>query len=114
MYDLKVTRFANAPVISAGVMIANIIWYAQKTIIGIEGLISDGVSKVMPRRNAQWKLPRMPKKSVPLFMSPLKQSNMKAVFPVSMVRGGIEVSPWGWRSENCLRNASASYAFRVC
>src|SRR5712692_1412161 len=74
MYALKVTRFANAPVISAGVMIANIIWYAQKTIIGIDGLIKDGVSRVIPRRKAQWKFPRMPKVSVPLFRSPLKQS----------------------------------------
>jgi hypothetical protein len=56
---LNVTRFANAPVIRAGVMIANIIWYAQKTIIGI---VSFGLarSSVMFRRNAQSKFPTIP------------------------------------------------------
>ena len=38
MYALNVTRFVNAPVISAGVMIANIIWYAQNTISGMVSL----------------------------------------------------------------------------
>ena len=59
MYALKVIRFVNAPVISAGVMIANIIWYAQNTSIGIVSL-GDGVASVMPRRPAQCRLPTMP------------------------------------------------------
>src|ERR1035438_6929920 len=51
-YALNVTRFVNAPVISAGVMIANIIWYAQNTIMGIVSF-GEGVDRVIPLRNAQ-------------------------------------------------------------
>ncbi len=37
-------------------------------------MVGDGVASVIPRRNAQSKLPMMPAKSVPLLRSPLKQS----------------------------------------
>jgi hypothetical protein len=51
-----VTRLVNAPVISAGVMIANVIWYAISTTSGIPdgAYIDDGVT---PRRNARSKFP---------------------------------------------------------
>ncbi len=52
-------------------MMANIIWYAQKTIIGMVSL-GEGVESVMPLSNAQSKLPMIPPKSVPLLRSPLK------------------------------------------
>jgi hypothetical protein len=53
---LNVTRFVNAPVIRAGVMIANIIWYAIRTVVGMaEGAYTE--VGVTPRRNACSKLP---------------------------------------------------------
>ena len=43
------TRLVNAPVIKAGVMMANIIWYAMKTMIGIVLLPKGaGISSVTP------------------------------------------------------------------
>jgi hypothetical protein len=50
-------------------MMANIIWYAQKTIIGIEALIGEGTSSVIVR-NAQWNCEDAGK---PVFWSPEKQ-----------------------------------------
>src|SRR5450759_5740234 len=60
MYALKVTRLAKAPVIRAGVMIANIIWYATNTISGIDGLSADGLERDTPLRNALSRFPMIP------------------------------------------------------
>ena len=79
MYAGNRTRFANAPVMSAGVMMANIIWYAKNTNSGIVSLAGAGVLSDTPRRNARSKLPTIPAKSVPLLRSPLKHiENPKA------------------------------------
>lgn len=43
-------RLANAPVINADVMIANIIWYAMNTNIGIFALPGYAVFGSTPRR----------------------------------------------------------------
>ena len=47
-------RSANAPVISAGVMIAKVIWNVMKTLSGIVPL---SASTVMPSRNSREKPP---------------------------------------------------------
>ena len=59
-YALKVTRLAKAPVMSAGVIWANIIWYATNTTSGIVGEPGNGVVGSIFRKNARLKLPTIP------------------------------------------------------
>ena len=47
---MNVTRFVNAPVISAGVMIANIIWYAIRTVSGIPTARTASIDTDVPQQ----------------------------------------------------------------
>ena len=79
-YALKVTRLVNAPEMSAGVMMANIIWYAMNTIAGIVSVGADGVERLMPRRQTLLRLPMIP------CQSPLKHSEYPYRYQMTVVQ----------------------------
>ena len=72
-------RLTKAPVIRAGVMIANIIWKAINTNSGIFPLPTNAVSGVIPFKKLFSKFPIIPAKSVPSAKEPLKQNEYPTI-----------------------------------
>ena len=77
-------RSANAPVINAGVMMANINWKRKNTANGMVGAYVALGSMPTPLRNAYWKLPITPFTSVPNARLNPQTNQISATTPMAM------------------------------
>src|SRR5579863_1287115 len=98
IYALNDTRFVNAPEISAGVIIANIIWYAMNTIIGMVSF-GDGVESPIPTKQTFLKFPITP------CQSPLKHSENPYKYQITVVHP-IETKLWIMMASTFFRPTS--------
>ena len=77
----------------------------MNTMSGIVLFTGDGWSRVTPRRNARWKLPMMPARSVPVLRSPLKHIEKPTAHQMIVVQP-IETKLWIMMASTFFRPTS--------